>query len=280
MKLPRSVIVASLVALSATGARAAQCEPEKAVQKYPAYAGKVVKIAASPSQPPFAFSDPKAPDRMTGLEAEMVEAAMTCAGLKFEYLKGAWSALLPAMYSGSADIMIGAVNLRPERAERVDFILYMRGGQSVIVAKGNPKRIGDLDSLCGHVGSTNANGSPAQVIARQSQACVEHGKPPIDFQPSVDTDSSYRQIETGRVDFVMDDAASAATRVERQPELEVAHTITTDILSGVIVGKGNKDMLRAVADGFRAQAQDGTLAKLASKYGLPADTIIPIETRD
>lgn len=275
------MICLSILATSwaAAPAFAAPCEPERVAQKYPKYAGKTVKVAASPTVPPFTYANPANPDQLIGIEAEIIEKSMACAGLKLEYYKGAWSALLPTIYSGSTDIMIGTVNYRTERAEKADFVLYMRAGQGIVTAKGNPKKISNMDSLCGLVGSSNAVGSPAQAIEVQSKKCLAEGKPAIDFRPSVDTDASYRQIVSGRIDFAMDDAPSAAARVKKQPELELAQTITTDILSGVIVAKGNQEMLQIVADGLKAQQQDGSLAALARKYEIPAELLIPVETR-
>ena len=205
---------------------------------------------------------------------------MACAGLKIEYFRGNWSALLPAVYSGSADVMIGTINYRPERAAKADFIIYMHAGQGIVTAKGNPKNVSDMDSLCGLSGSTNAVGAPAQAIQEQSDKCVAEGKKPIDFQPSVDTDASYRQILSGRVDFVMDDAPAAASRAKHDPRLELVHTLTTEILSGLIVGKGNNEMLQIVANGLTIEQQDGTIEALAVKYGLPIDLLVPIETRE
>lgn len=280
MTVKRAVVLASLLlALTAPAAYAAQCEPAKVAEKYPAYAGKTVKIAASPAQPPFAFSDPDNPDRLSGLEVELIEKAMSCAGLNFVYFKGAWSGLLAALFAGSADVMIGAVNYRPDRAERADFVLYMRAGESVIVRGDNLKNITDMSSLCGTIGSTVMGGSSAQTIERQSKLCMEQGKPAIDFQPAVAADAAYRQVINGRVHFSMDDAPAAAARTKRDPELRVAHTVMTDILSGMVVIKGNKEMLQIVADGLKAQELDGTLAALGKKYGLPPEMIISIETR-
>lgn len=263
----------------ATSAHAARCEPAKAAVKYPRYADKVIKIAASPFQPPFAFSNPKDLERMDGLEVEMIEKVMACAGLRYEYVKGAWSALLPTLFFGSTDVMIGAVNYRPDRAARVDFVLYMRAAQSIVVRRGNPARIADGDGLCGRIGSSTVGGSPAQTIARQSGTCVQRGRPAIDFRPASESNASYRQVVNGRVDFVVDDAAAAADRTRKQPELTVAYTMTTNILSGIVVGKGNREMLRIVADGLTVQQNDGTLQRLAGKYGIPPEAIVPVTTR-
>ena len=272
-------VMASVLALAASPVRSATCEPERAAEKYPIYAGKVVKIAASPTQPPFAFANPADPARMSGFETELIEKAMTCAGLRSEFVKGAWSGLLPSLFSGSTDVMIGAVNYRPDRAERGDFVLFMQAGQSVVVPRGNPKKIGGMDGLCGLIGSSVVGGTPAQALEVQSQVCVKAGRAAIDFRPAVASDASYRQVVIGRVDFAMDDTVAATTRVANEPELAVAFSEPTDIRSGMVVAKGNAEMLRIVADGLSAQQANGTMALLATKYGLPLETITPVEVR-
>jgi polar amino acid transport system substrate-binding protein len=260
-------------------AQTPQCEPDKAATKYPAYAGKVVKVAVSPLQPPYAFSDPAAPDSIIGLEAEMITKAMACAGLKFEFVKGAWSGLLAALFSGASDVMIGAVNYRADRAERADFIIYMRAGQSLEVQKGNPKKLVGPETLCGATGSATMGSSSAMHIDRLSQACVERNKPAITFLPAVDGNAAFRQVANARVDFALDDAASAGARVLREPEIEVVYTVSTDILAGMVVTKGNTAMRQIVLDGLMVQQRDGTLHALAKKYGFPEELLVPVEVR-
>ena len=281
MILRRVAALASLllaISVYPVHAQAPRCEPERVAQRYPAYAGKVVKIAVSPSQPPYAFSDPQNPDRMAGLEVEMIEKAMNCAGLKFEYVKGSWSGLLVALFSGQSDVMIGAVNYRPDRAERANFIIYMRAGQSIEVQKGNPRKITDMTTLCGTTGSATVGSSSALTIERQSKICVDQNKPPITFLPAADGNAAYRQVANARIDFAMDDAASAVVRGQKEKEFEVAYTVVTETLGGMVVPKGNATMVQIIADGLRVQELDGTLTMLAKKYGFPAELLVPIQT--
>ena len=268
-----------VIALGTASAQEQRCEPDKVAQKYPVYAGKVVKIGVSPNQPPYSFADPSNPERLIGVEAEMIEDAMNCAGLKYEYVKGAWSGVLAALMSGSADVMIGNVNYRPDRAERANFILYMRAGQSVVVQRGNPKKITDVASLCGATGSATLGSSSALQIERQSKICVENGKPAINFLPAADGNAAYRQLANARIDFEVDDAASAAARALKEPEYEVSYTVVTDFLSGFVVTKSNTAMLQIVADGMKVQERAGNVRKLAIKYGLPTELLIPVEAR-
>lgn len=270
---------ALLLAGTMTGAHAQSCEPEKVAQKYPAYAGKVVKIAASPTQPPYAYADPANPDLMTGLEVDLVENAMKCAGLKFEYFKGAWVGLLSSMFSGSADVMAGNVNYRPDRAEKVDFILYTRAGSLAVVPKGNPKKLVDAASMCGRSGAAIAGGSSALIIDRQSKLCVEAGKPPIDYQAATDPETAYRQVTSGRADFAMDDIAAFSVRIARDPETQEGFKVLSGLVGGFVVPKGNATMLAIMTDGLKVQERDGTLAALVRKYDLSTDLLIPIEAR-
>ncbi|MFB8344574.1 transporter substrate-binding domain-containing protein [Brucella cytisi] len=264
---------------AATLANAGQCEPDKVTQKYPQYAGKVIKIAASPAQPPFAYSDPDNPDQMLGFEAELIQNAMDCAGLKYQYYKGAWTGLLPTLFAGSTDLMIGSVNYRPERAAKADFVLYARAGQSVIVPKGNPKKLTKLDDLCGLVGSANMSGSSAQSLQRQSQKCTEKGLAAIDYRPADSAESAYRQILTGRMDFVLDDSVAASARIAKEPSMEVVYTEVMDIYTGMVVAKGNTEMLQVISDGLSVQQSDGRFDSLAEKYKLPKAILIPIEVK-
>jgi polar amino acid transport system substrate-binding protein len=281
LRLLTTVCLASLAIGCLTGQARAQttkCDPGKVAANYPNYASKVVKIAATPTGMPFEYSDPKDPDQMTGLEVDMVESAMKCAGLKFEYEKGAWAGLLQSMFSGSADIMIGNVNFRPDRAEKVSFVLYMLAGGTVAVQKGNPKGIATLSDLCGKSGSATVGGSSALEIERQSKECVAQGKPPIDFLPASDVDAAYRQVANGRNDFAMDDAGSAAARLKSDPNLAFAFTVKSDRQSGFVVAKGNSEILKALTQGLQAEESDGTLIALMKKYGLDAGLLTPVKT--
>ena len=282
-KMLRHVSLACMAALlaaplaGAARAQTAKCEPEQAAAKYPKYAGQVVKIAASPTGLPFTYADPADPNRMTGLEVEMIESAMRCAGLKYEFNRGAWAGLLQSMFNGASDVMAGNVNYRTDRAQRVDFVLYTIAGASVLVQKGNPRKIGALDDLCGKTGSATVGGSSAQEIDRQSKQCVAQGKPAINFIPAADADAAYRQVSNTRNDFVMDDAGSAAARLTASPDMDMAFTVKSDRRSGFVVAKGNAEMLRVVAEGLLVQEQDGTLTTLMKKYGLDPSLAIPVK---
>ena len=274
-----AVLTAAFAMLAAADAFAA-CEPGRVKEKYPKLAEAGVKVAAPTTSPPFTYADPSDLNRLVGLEVEIIEAVMHCAGLRHEWVKGPFSSLIQTVMSGSTDVMVGNVNYRPERAEKADFIIYMRSGQSVIVQRGNPKKLRALEDLCGTVASSTVGGVSAAEVERQSKACVGRGKPPITYMPSVDQEAATRQLSNGRIDFVMDGSITAKLRATSREgaDLEIGFTILTDLVIGPVVRKGNDEAREAVLDGMRMLEADGTMKALLAKYEL-TEFALPVELR-
>jgi len=260
-------------------ARAQQCEPQRVAEKYPQHARTGVKIAAVTTSPPFAYADPANLDRLTGAEVEIIEAIMKCAGLNFTYVKGPFSTLLQSIMSGATDVMIGNVNYRPERAETIDLVTYMRSGQSVLVPKGNPKKLLSLDDLCGTTESSTVGGVSFAEVEKQSSACKQRGRPPITYIPAVDQEAALRQLANGRIDFVMDGAITAKQRaMGHNSEFEIAFTILTDLVIGPAVRKDDDEIRRAVLEGAHILERNGELKTIFAKYGLE-EFAQPVELR-
>ena len=279
----RSLFVAALLFMLIPGlscaARAQQCEPQRAAEKYPHYAKRGVTIATVTTSPPFAYADPKDFNQMTGAEVEIIQATMKCAGLGFTYVKGPFSTLLQTVMSGASDVMIGNVNYRPERAEKLDFVAYMRSGQSVLALKGNPKNLHSLDDLCGMTASSTVGGVSAAEIEKQSAACKLAGRPPITYIPSVDQEAALRELANSRIDFVMDGSITAKQRaLGHNSEFGIGFTILTDLVVGPAVRKDNDEIRRAVLEGVQILARDGELKKIFTKYDLE-EFAQPVELR-
>jgi polar amino acid transport system substrate-binding protein len=155
----------------------------------------------------------------------------------------------------------------------------MRNGQTVTVREGNAKNIKSAADLCGKIGSASVGGSSLLSMEQQSQACVANGKPAIQLMPAPEMEASYRQLGNQRIDFVMDNTASANSRLEKATEFQEAYSVSTNIAFGAVLAKGNDEMLRIVFDGMRAMRDQGEITKLAVKYKLPTDLLMPIEIR-
>jgi polar amino acid transport system substrate-binding protein len=274
-------ILAWCGATAVAKAQGSSCEPQKAAEKYPAFATRIVKIGVNSTYPPFSYNDPNDLKKITGLDVDIIEAVLNCGGIKFEYINGQHSGLYPALFSGALDVMIGNIFYRPDRAERASFLLFMITGQSLVVRKGNPKGIANEDGMCGQTASGSYNSSSAMLVQSISTKCIEKGKAGITWIPAADHEPAYRSLSNGRIDMVMDGTVSAYQRMRSMEaqNFDVAFSVPTDVKAGFIVRKGNNEMLKIVSDGAIELQKSGQLASLMKKYGLPADLLIPLEVR-
>jgi polar amino acid transport system substrate-binding protein len=271
--------VTILAACQVAAAQSARCEPSKASEKYPTYAKGTVKIGINSTYPPFSYSDPNDMKKMAGLDVDIVESAMKCAGLKYEYINGQHPGLYSALFSGSHDVMIGNVFFRPDRAEKASFVLFMINAQSLVVRKGNPKGVKSTETMCGLTASGSFNSSSARLVQDISKRCTDAGKAAINWIPAQDHEPAYRSLANDRIDMVMDGSVSAMLR-QRSADgrnFDIAFTVPSDVKSGMIVTKGNKEILKVMGDGIIELEKTGQLAELMKKHGLQTDWLIPVE---
>lgn len=283
-RMTRLALASFLIGFGMPGlasAQGASCEPQKAAQKYPAYANKVAKIGVNSTYPPFSYNESNDMKKLAGLDVDIIESVMQCAGLKFEYVNGPHTGLYPALFSGFLDVMLSNIFYKADRADKAGFVLYMVNGQSLVVRKGNPKSIKSPDDMCAHAASGAFDGSSAVIIQDVSKKCIESGKAGITWTPAPDQEPAYRSLANERIDMVMDGAASAAMRINSSEgkAIEVAFTLQTGVKSGFIIPKGNQEMLKIVADGMTDLQASGRLAALMKKHGLQEEWLIPIEVR-
>ncbi|MDB5776548.1 MAG: extracellular solute-binding protein family 3, partial [Herbaspirillum sp.] len=237
----RLVVAGLLFGVVVTAARAddAACEPAKLASKYPGLKGKTIKIGQDGESPPFSMRDPKDFNQLIGLDADMARAVFACAGVPVEFTTGQWSGLIPATMAGRIDVMWDQLLYTAERAKRLDFIAYMNSATGMLVAKGNPKHIKGLDTLCG-LQATAALGTTQEAMLREASAkCTAAGKPAVEVITSPDIPSQLRLVQAGRADvlagnkFVVDAMAAA-----NSGNVESAFDITTGAKLAAGTAKG------------------------------------------
>jgi polar amino acid transport system substrate-binding protein len=245
----------------------AGCEPAKLAAKYPGLAGKTIKIGQDGESVPFSQRDPKDFTKLIGLDADLARAAFACVGVPVDFTIGAWSGLIPAAMAGQIDIMWDTLLYTPERAKKLDFVVYMNAATGMLVARGNPKNVHGLDDLCGL--STTANlGTTQEAMLREANSkCVAAGKPEVTIITSPDMPSSLRLVQSGRADLAAVNKFVGDNMVASSPDtVQSAFDVVTGAKISVGTAKGNSDLLKAIHDGLAAIRADGTEKAIYDKY--------------
>src|ERR1700736_6014789 len=192
-----------LLASSLCGARADEvaCEPAKLATKYPGLVGKTIKIGQDGESVPFSMRDPKDFSKLIGLDADLAEATFACIGVPMQFVVGTWSGLIPAAMSGQIDLMWDTLLYTPERAKKLDFVVYMNAATGMLVAKGNPKNIHAVGDLCGLTATTTLGTTQEAQLRDASSRGVAAGKPAVNIITSTDMPSGLRLVQNARADL-------------------------------------------------------------------------------
>jgi polar amino acid transport system substrate-binding protein len=267
---------------ASAGAAEAGCEPDKMASKYPSLAGKTIKIGQDGESVPFSQRDPKDFSKLIGLDADLARAAFACVGVPIDFTIGTWAGLIPAAMAGQIDIMWDTLLYTPERAKKLDFVVYMNAATGMLVAKGNPKNIHALGDLCGLAATTTLGTTQEAMLRDTNTKCVAAGKPAINIITSPDMPSGLRLVQSGRADLVSVNKFVGDSMVASSGgTVESAFDIVTGAKISVGTAKGNTDLINAIKDGLVAIRANGTEKAIYERYhvdfGLTTDPSILTE---
>jgi polar amino acid transport system substrate-binding protein len=255
-----------------------KCEPDKLATKYPSLVGKTIKIGMDGESPPYSFRDPKDFSHLIGLDADLARATFACAGVPVEFMTGGWSGLLPAVIAGQADVMWDTLYYTPERAQKVDFVVYMHAATGGLVAKGNPKAIKSMADTCGLRATAGLGTVEENEFRDQSKQCVAAGKKPIDIVLYPDMPGGTRLIQNDRADILLSDLSMVDRLVSLTPAaFERGFMWLTDYKIAVGLTKGNTDLAKAILDGIATLKADGTDKTIFAKYNVDYALAAPNE---
>ena len=169
--------------------------------------------------------------------------------------------------AGQIDVMWDTLLYTPERAKKLDFVVYMNAATGMLVAKGNPKNVHTLDDLCGLNTTTQLGTTQEAMLREANNKCLAAGKPAVTIITSQDMPSSLRLVQSGRADlaavnkFVGESmiAASGGT-------VQSAFDVVTGAKISVGTAKGNPDLVKAIKDGLTAIRANGTEKAIYEKY--------------
>lgn len=230
----------------------------------------VLTYGVAASFAPFEFMKGGAP---AGFDIDLVDALGQKLALRPKALAMDFGGLIPALGGQRIDVINSAMYINPKRAEQVDFIPYLKIGNEVVVAKGNPAKItGRDDSLCGKAIAVTL-GAIEETYARADSARCEAAHHPavrvLTFPTAQDAALNLRQ---GRADAFFDSTPGVVELTAALPDVyEVAGPeFESGTQLGLAVRKGDRPLRDGIAEALKAIVADGTYKALIAKWKLPS----------
>jgi polar amino acid transport system substrate-binding protein len=228
-----------------------------------------VMVFGSSNDEPFAFLDPKTKE-VSGIDADMVADVLRRLNIpKRDMFQDKFAGLIPGLLSKRFDMIADAMYITAKRRQQIEFSDgWYQYGETLVVAKGNPKGIHTLDDLKKGHRAASYLGTVYQdwLNALGSQGAKVSSYPAVP--------EALQDLKIGRLDAALIDGPVAAYILGKNPDLAAAMEIVGDYKPQEVgvIGSGFRkedvDLREAVNWALGEMKKDGTDLKILKKWGL------------
>ena len=254
-------LIALVMALVLMAACFVGCAEEKAAEK--------TVVVGYTIYAPMNYLDDSG--KLIGFDTELAEAVFKGMGYKVIFKEIDWESKYTDLESGTIDCVWNGFTANTAdsdgiaRAEKVDFSYnYMENRQVIVVKSGTA--IASAEDMAGKMIAAES-GSAGEAYAKEFEGANVKG-----FSKQTDC---LLEVKSGTMDVAILDAQLAKSYCGKgdYAELEILDTLSSDVEYYAIGFKKGSDLTAKVNEQLDKLAKDGTIAKLAEKYGV-ANTAI------
>ncbi len=226
-------------------------------------------------------SSPKVAKRSTGFDYDIAQGLAAVLGVKFEFVQTGFDSTIPSLQAGQNDIIMSAMYDQLARREVVDFVDYAWDGTSMLITKGNPEGIVDLESLAGKAVGCERGTTQAVLLENTNNALTSAGKEQMTINQYDDGPAAILALQSGQVVAYLTDNSVAVYTSQTTQGGELFEVITDPAnphgynpqIDGIGVLKGNEQLRDAIQKALQVLIDNGAYTQIIDYYGLiPVDS--------
>ena len=194
--------------------------------------------------------------------------------LKIKIVSTDFQNVINSLLAKNFDVAISAIIITPDLQQRVNFVPYFIGGESLLVAKGNALKIDSLQDLCGRKVAVRASTLEQKDLAIASTNCEQQKKPAIQIIVLQSQMAVIQLLMDKHVAATYQDAPVTDYFMKQNPgRFEVGGSVINMNLEGIAIRKDDTAMLKAVQAAFTVMKSNGTYCALIEKWGLTSGVL-------
>jgi polar amino acid transport system substrate-binding protein len=223
------------------------------------------------SFPPFESKENAEP---VGFDIDMGKQIADYMGLRTKVLDIDFDGLIPALQGGRVDIINSAMYINPERAAVVDFVPYMKIGESLLGRTDSNVAISKLpDDLSGKTIAVTRGAIGEDYMNDFNADLKSKGLPPMTIMALPNNQDALLAVQSGRADsFDTSTPGAAHTLSESGDKFKVLTTFALDTQIGIAMPKNKPELKAAIEAAVRRFIDSGKYNELLQKYNLPEDS--------
>jgi polar amino acid transport system substrate-binding protein len=227
-------------------------------------AGKLVFCSDITYPPEESFG---AGNKPVGSDIDIGTNVAKLMGVTADFKNTTFDSIIAALRAKKCDAIISGMNDTPARAKQVDFVDYLKVGQSLMVKKGNPEHIATLADLAGKSVSVESGTTNRDFLASQSASLVKSGKKAISIKTFPKDTDAASALKASRVDAYFGDSPVVVYYVSKDPSFAVGGSPINPIPIGIAVRKGDA-LGPAIKKAVDMLYSNGTMKSIVAKWGM------------
>lgn len=231
----------------------------------PAWAGEnlsaitkagVFKVGTEGTYAPFTFHD--ANGKLVGFDVEIGEAVAAKLGVKAEFVEGKWDGLIAGLDAGRYDAVINQVGITEARKQKYDFSEPYIASKAVLIVRQDNDEIKGFADLKGKTSAQSLSSNFGKIAQGAGAELVG----------TDGFDQSIQLVLTRRADATINDSLSFLDFKKQKPDapVKIAAEQENADTSGIIIRKGEPELLAAIDKALADIKADGTYKTISDKY--------------
>jgi polar amino acid transport system substrate-binding protein len=217
-------------------------------------------IATDATWPPMEYVDEKTKE-IVGFDIDLMEAVAKASGFEVEFKNTAWDGIFAGLAADKYDAIISSVTITEERQKEMDFSQpYMNAGQILVVQK-STQGVTTLVDLKGKTVGAQIGTTGSFEIEKV---------PGVALKTYDEIGLAYEDLVNGRIQGVVADTPTAAAfalqNESYKDKLKIVGEPFTEEYYGVVVRKGNTEVLNMVNAGLDKVLNTDTYRNLEKKW--------------
>ena len=216
----------------------------------------VFKIGTEGTYAPFTYHEPGG--ALVGFDVEIGQEIAKRLGVKAEFLEGKWDGLIAGLDANRYDAVINQVGITEQRKQKYDFSDPYIASKAVLIVRGDNQEVKGFADLKGKKSAQSLTSNFGKIAEKNGAELVG----------TDGFDQSIQLVLNGRADATINDSLSFLDFRKHKPDAKVkiaAQEENADY-SGIIIRKGEPELLEAINKALAEIKADGTYQKISDKY--------------
>lgn len=216
---------------------------------------------------------------LVGLDPDIARAMGEKLGVRFQFTNGTFDGLITSMQTGRYDMIMSAMtdtrarqqglDEKGKKAGRgVDFVDYLTAGSSILVKKGNPRKITSVGQMCGRKVATQRGTTSHEILKKQNAKCRRQGRKAVGVEAYDNDDEARVRLKAGGVVADVSDFPVAANAAQTGSDFQVVGHQMQSAPYGMAVSKSDRRLRGALEAALKRVIKDGTYEKALDKWGV------------